>query len=344
MRKAVLLLLFLATSISMAQPSNNECATSENILISTSTPNTYTANTVDATETVEGSCESAGFTDPDVWYNFTMPVNGNLSVTGITSNDYINIFASCGGAEIACFFDDGIIYGLDAGQDYILKFARFNNGSGNFDFTVQAFEEPANNECVNSETIIVSEMMPTDYTVSTIGASETIEASCESAGFIDPDVWYNFTMPVNGTLFVSNNSTNNYITIYDSCGGAEITCFFGNNSIFNLTGGTDYILRFARFNNGSGTFNFTMQAFEPPTNDICANSETIAVSATAATYTANTQGASDTQEGSCESLGFTDPDVWFNFTMPVTGNLMISDISSNDYINCLLYTSPSPRD
>ena len=65
---------------------------------------------------------------------------------------------------------------------------------------------PANNECVNRETITIGTTDYIQYSVDFTEATESLDASCETASIDNRDVWYEFTMPIGGVLYVSNVS------------------------------------------------------------------------------------------------------------------------------------------
>ncbi|MFT5891683.1 MAG: hypothetical protein ACI9Y7_001790, partial [Dokdonia sp.] len=142
---------------------------------------------------------------------------------------------------------------------------------------MQAFETAPNDECVDSETITVNTTDALEYTIDTATATESIDASCENVNTTHLDVWYAFTMPVSGNLRVTNIPNTVSITLFDTCGGSEITCFTDDGFIVGLQETTDYVMRVAENSTFAGTVNFRVQAFETAPNDECVDRETITV-------------------------------------------------------------------
>ncbi|MFC4632594.1 T9SS type A sorting domain-containing protein [Dokdonia ponticola] len=308
---------------------NDECVDRETITVNTTEALEYTINTPTATESINASCENVNTQNLDVWYEFTMPVNGNLRVTNISSTTNIGIFDACGGTEIACFFNDGFVYGLEEATNYIMRVGQNSTFSGTVNFRVQAFEAATNDECVDRETITVNTTEALEYTINTPTATESINASCENVNTQNLDVWYEFTMPVNGNLRVTNISSTTSISIFDACGGTEIACFFNDGFVYGLEEATNYIMRVGQNSTFSGTVNFRVQAFEAATNDECADRETITVNTTEALeYTIDMPTATESINASCENINTENLDVWYEFTMPVNGNLRVTNISS----------------
>ena len=213
----LLLMLLLGAHNLKAQAPNDECANRETIIVTTTDELEYTIDTSTATESLDASCELDFQDNLDVWYEFTMPVNGNVRVTNIPNSVNIALYDSCGGSEIACFSNDGFIFGLDAATDYILRLSEDIAAAGIVNFRVQAFEEITNDECANAEMITVNTSEALEYTIDTRRATESLDASCEFDFQDNLDVWYTFTMPVNGNVRVTNIPNTAGITAFDSC-------------------------------------------------------------------------------------------------------------------------------
>jgi hypothetical protein len=252
-------LLFLALILGgftiNAQAPNDECIDRETITVNTTDALEYAIDTSTATETLDTSCEFAGNENLDVWYEFTMPVNGNVRVTNIPSTVSITVFDTCGGSEIACFTNDGFIFDLQEATNYVLRVSENSTFAGAVNFRIQAFETAPNDECVDRETITVNTTDALEYTIDTRTATESIDASCETVSTENLDVWYEFTMPVSGNLRVTNIPNTVNITLFDTCGGSEIACFSNDGFIFGLQEATDYVLRVAENSTFAGTVN-----------------------------------------------------------------------------------------
>ncbi len=312
---------------------NDECANSTAITVETENYLEYTANLANATESVDSSCETASNTNLDLWYEFTMPVFGNLQVTNISNLVYVTIYDACGGNEIRCFNGSNFAYNLTGGDNYILRLSQRNSNAGEISFRVQAFETVPNDECVDRTAITVETANYLEYTANLANATESVDSSCETASNTNLDIWYEFSMPVSGNLQVTNISNLVYVAIYDACGGNEIRCFYGSNFAYNLTGGENYILRLSQRNSVAGEVTFRVQAFETAPNDECVNSTAITVeTANYLEYTANLANATESVDSSCETASNTNLDLWYEFSMPVSGNLRVTNISNLVYV------------
>ena len=329
--KKVFLLLFLVFGgyNLIAQAPNDECVNRETIIVNTSELLEYTIDTSTATESIDTSCENPATDNLDVWYEFTMPVNGNLRISDIPSTIGVTLFDSCGGSEIACFFNDGFIFDLVASTTYVLRISENAIFASPVNFNIQAFETAPNDECADRELITVTTAAETTVSFDTSSATESIDTSCENPATDNLDVWYEFTMPVNGNLRISDIPSTIGVTLFDSCGGSEIACFFNDGFIFDLVASTTYVLRISENAIFASPVNFNIQAFETAPNDECADRELITVTTAAETTVSfDTSSATESIDTSCENPATDNLDVWYEFTMPVNGNLRISDIPS----------------
>ena len=309
---------------------NDECADRETITVNTTDALEYATNTATATESIDTSCENVNTDNLDVWYQFTMPVNGNVRVTNIPSSVNVSIFDACGGSEIACFNNDGFIFNLAEMTDYVLRIGQTAFSANQINFRVQAFETAPNDECIDRETITVNTIDALEYAINIATATESIDSSCENVNTDNLDVWYQFTMPVNGNVRVTNIASSVNVSLFDTCGGSEITCFNNDGFMYDLQETTDYVLRISQTTFSAGQVNFRVQAFEKAPNDECVDRETITVNTTGALdYTINIATATESIDASCENINTDNLDVWYEFTMPVNGNVRITDIPSS---------------
>jgi len=325
----VIVLLFTSFIINAQIPVNNDCVNRETITIGTTNYIQYSVDFTEATESLDASCETVSVDNRDVWYEFTMPIEGVLYVSNISALNYVSLYSTCGGTEIACGQDDSSFGVLTSGTTYILRVSfRFD---ATVNFRVQAFATAVNNDCANSETITMSTANYTEFTVDTRTATESTDASCEDATDNNVDVWYDFVMPVNGNIQISNVSFETHtFSIYDSCGGTEVDCNFENGYFTNLTSGTTYMLRVSAKAANAKLFDFRLQAFAFATNNDCTNSQTIVVNtANFDDYAADLRAASESTDSSCETASDINYDLWFDFVMPVNGNISIKQLSGN---------------
>lgn len=328
-RLLFLTVLLFTTFFCYAQPANNDCANAEIINVTTATTTLVTFNNGTATESLQSSCENASNTYLDVWYEFTMPVNGNIQITGVNFADGFALYNTCGGAEITCFYDDGFIYNLSIGT-YKLRASSLDTQAGSDSFSIQAFETPTNDECATP--IVITDDITTQrsFSYDNRGATESLDASCDTASSTYLDIWYEFTMPVNGNFRITGVNIFDRFTLYDSCGGTEIICDADDSFAYNLSMGT-YLLRVSKQSIYASADNFNIQAFATVANDECATAEVITDDISSERIIAyDNRGATESLDASCDTATNTHLDVWYEFTMPVNGNLRISGVNIFD--------------
>ncbi len=325
LRIQLVFLLFSFPLFLFAQPANDECVNPTAISLIVGTATSVVQDIQSATQSATApSCESGAISD--VWYSFTMPVDGNVYISG----DYFDGFAlydACGGTELSCFYNKGFLFSLTNGVSYRLRAWRQNAHPGSVNFTIRPFAQAANDECNSATPISLAEGTATSVAQETQGATQSANnPSCEG-GAIN-DVWYSFTMPVDGNVYISGDYLDGF-ALYDACGGTELSCFNHKGFLFSLTSGTSYRLRAWRRNAYPGSVNFTIRPFAQAVNDECVNPTAISLTIGTATSVAQeTQGATQSATNpSCEGGAIND--VWYSFTMPVDGNVYIS----GDYLD-----------
>ncbi len=337
MKKALLLVLAMTSMSTFAQPSNDTCATSTNIAVVTANTNQYTAEVSTAAETQEGACQNAAQNNPDVWFNFIMPEDGNIRITNIGGSDNATLYDACAGTELACFFNDGFVYGLSSGSTYTLKMSKQGSPPGDFTFNIQAFEVIPNNVCATPEVIVVDTLDFLEVTTESRGATESSDSSCENASNINLDSWFEFVMPVDGNIRITAAGGSDNFSLYSDCVGTEIDCFYNDGFIFNLSAGLTYKLRHGISGGLADSDSFRIQAFETIVNDDCDNAESILVeAANPLEVFQDARAATESTDSSCETASNTNLDLWYKFTMPVDGNLRIT--AAGGFDNFSLYT------
>ena len=328
--KPLKLLFFLcATSVFAQVPANDECANAEPITIPTASALTITVDFTEATESLDASCNIESADNKDLWYEFTMPIDGVLRIDNTSVQNYFTIYETCGGAEIICTQDNSSISSLVNGNAYLLRTSFQFNANGTF--SLQAIAPVANDECINPETITISTTNFTQPNPDSSFATESLSASCDTSNKTYLDVWYAFVMPVNGTIGVTFTNSTQTFALYDSCSGTELQCFSNFGLFQNLNENATYILRVAERTEDAGAMNFRLQAYEYAANDECVNSQNILIeTASSNTYQTDLRTATESIDASCETASNTNYDLWYNFTMPVTGNLKIDQLTGLD--------------
>jgi len=163
-------------------------------------------------------------------------------VTSIGSFETVALFDSCGGTGITCFYDDGFVYNLVKDATYIMRMGQVSGFTTDSSFDIQAFESLPNDEYVDRETLTITTANYLETSVDVRRVTESIDTSCETPGNTNLDAWYEFEMPVDGNVRVTGIGGFTNITVYDSCGGTEISCFIDDGFFYNLSESQNYTM------------------------------------------------------------------------------------------------------
>ncbi|MBU2928387.1 T9SS type A sorting domain-containing protein, partial [Winogradskyella psychrotolerans] len=255
-----------------------------------------------------------------------------LYVDGTIGWNNFALYDACGGTQLQCGSDNQLFTDLTATTNYKLRLFRTLANTDNATyrtFTIQAFEAVSNDDCASAENIAVT-TSESIVNFDIAGASINNEIGCAETTNDYADIWYDFTMPVNGNLYVDGTIGWNNFALYDACVGTPLQCGSDNQLFTDLTATTNYKLRLFRTlaNADNDTYRtFTIQAFEIITNDDCDTAETITISDTPTTVNFGIAGATINNEVGCSESEAEDyADVWYSFTMPTDDNLVITGI------------------
>jgi len=355
MKKLALFITFtLIYIISYAQPANDTCINSTNITISTASSSTVTFDISNADSNLEVGCASSAADNfVDVWYDFVMPVNGNVYINGTIGWNNFQILDACNGNEINCISGQGIFNNLISGESYKIRVFRASSNATNAynSFSIQAFEQALNDDCTNSENISVTTASTTSIDFELRKTLPNLESSCDgSSQGLYNDLWYHFVMPVNGNIYINGSISWNHFQILDACSGNEINCISDEGAFNNLISGNTYKLRVYRssLSIANSYRTFTIQAFEHASNDDCSNSDSISVTtASETTINFELRKTNSNLENGCVGPSQTDyNDLWYDFIMPINGNIYIDgsinwnkfqilDVCNGNEISCL---------
>ena len=201
----------------------------------------------------------------DVWYEFTMPVTGNVVISNAQNTETFTLYDTCGGTELFCVVDDSIFYDLIAGTTYVMRYAERELFANASDFSIQALETAPNDECADATILNVSTVTPITITTDLRAASNDTEITCENNNTIEYlDVWYDITMPVDGELQVNNVNNSMFIAFFDACGGTELSCFNNDGSLFNVEAGKNLKMRASVRELFAGAYTFDVIAIPAP--------------------------------------------------------------------------------
>ncbi|MEO0472299.1 MAG: T9SS type A sorting domain-containing protein [Bacteroidota bacterium] len=307
-----------------APPPNDSCNNA--ILI----PNLTNAQAISldtrgANQDLVASCENVLNDNLDLWYQFVMPFDGQVRITGLSVVDKTVVYASCGGLEISCASGQAYHVNLDSGSVYLLRFANSSQFAGADNFTIQAFPKPVNDACAAALPISVQSTAQAIQSDNR-GANQSILLSCESGSTDHYDLWYQFVMPFDGKIKLSGLSVVFKTGLFDQCGGTELACLVGTGFIESLSGGQTYFLRIGSGNLHAAPIQWSIQAFAPPVNDSCPDAIQISQISIQQQIALDTRGAAESLDASCETAANENLDLWYSFTMPFSGQLEVSGV------------------
>lgn len=323
-----------------APPVNDNCAGAIALTAPSTTCNPTTGDVCGATQSLAGC---SGNANDDIWYSF-VAAQATQIVTVVgngTFDPVFEVFASCGGASLACINATGAggtesasITGLGIGTTYYVRV--YDAGAGfpsNTTFTICVTSPPVNDDCSGALTLAPLTINciagSNQLTGTDLAASQSL-AGC--SGNANDDVWYTFTtigianQPYIITA-VGNGTFDPVFQVFSaSCGGTSIICVnatgAGGTETTTLTAGiqlapnTQYWIRV--YDAGAGypsnnTFTICVTIpSPPPANDPCSGAIGLTPGYTCVPTNGTVAGA--TADGYAAGCGGTpSDDVWYYF-------------------------------
>jgi Secretion system C-terminal sorting domain len=348
----------LVTTISFAQPVNNDCSTAT--ILSSASACTYQIFTLEgATLTpglpTGGTC--ALFPVRNVWFKATVPTTGVLVIQGNSSiNPIIEITVYSGTCSVLSVYKcsnlletgkSHLTLKVDSGdlggQDVYISVTRGSSAiQGSFSLCVYEQQKPVNENIENAILLTNTTGAFQHNTYSGRFAGSTTGLNNGTCGiYVGGDVWFKTMVPASGKMVVHATSTEIFPNIvmytgsmanpqYKTCaatlnGEAEIIL----NDI-NLADEMVYLRVFANNNDKGGSFD--MLVLEP-TQDVC--SEAMVLNGNKATeefvyytnkYAATTNDGPIGKDPSCGI--YKNTDIWFEVVVPPSGELIIDSKAS----------------
>jgi gliding motility-associated-like protein len=334
-------------------------------LIATAACSYSTFSNVDASATAGVSNPPCGtFLDADVWFTVTVPVGATSIVIDTRSgpaggptqpalvNGALAAYTATGTCPTLAFTNIGcndnnggnlmpqLTLTATPGTVVYIRMWGVGGQAGTFGICVTANIPPANNECVNAQSLTVNADLlcgvVTGGTTNNSTQSSTLpNPTCGVLNAWNDDVWFSFV--ATGVahrvslLNVAGGSTNMVMVVYSgTCAAlAQVACLNGNTlDIGGLTVGNTYYVRVYTNVTSNATANFNIcigTPPPPPANDECTNAVSLTVNPTY-TCTAFTAGttvsatqSSNSPVPSCSTTGIND-DVWYSFVATGTGH------------------------
>jgi len=336
-------------------PDNDFCLDAVTLDVSSScSPTLFTnANTTDSPAGIGATC---GYRGADVWFRAKVPASGKLVIDamGIDNPDpVIAVFTGdCNNlGEYDCRrndspTDDGriIINDMELANNYIYfnVFRYFNRNGGTFELCAYEPVIPSSDFCYYAaELDINTSCSPTTYTNAfTTNSSQDEDPSCGL--FSGGDVWFKFDMPNSGNISIDIDPGTNalpHMTLYTgTCGNiTEYDCggygYTGDEKIVvsdeNVAGQTMYLRVFQYYERNGGTFDLCVKEPAVPNNDMCGGAINLQVGGNATTF-GNEYATPSNQADEPDCGEYEGGDVWFNFTMPSSGHLVVDAVNGTN--------------
>ena len=330
-------------------PDNDDCANATMLTVYSynESQNHRTQGTlVGATQSnIPGpSCDTQQGNIYDVFYKFVTPPTGNVRIYGTTP---FAVYTSCNGTAIKCgdFYYTYLHY-LNPGDTLLIRvYTHYLQNANTFSISVEELpESPANDFCNNAQNLTVypaGQSVGHETQCSFISAtlSSNMQASCLPSYGNYKDLFYSFSAPPSGEVFVRTN--NGYFSlnkaIYNSCGGQEILCT-DSNFLTGLTPGNNYILRLFTSNDFQDTLHIGLEAV--PLNNHCSHPVHLTVYPYGQGYSHRVNVNTVVATGSTPRPSCIDrdlPDLYYSFTAPANGTVRM--ISNMFYMYGVIYDS-----
>ncbi len=255
-------------------------------------------------------------------YTNTIFMDGGDDITG-ASPPFTGTFAPEGGSFAAAFDGESIT------GDWNLKICDAASGDSGqvLAFSISICIPPDNDTCEFAKEIACGDTVTGDTS-----------NNSDQGGFnTSPDEWFKFTgsgSPEVVTLSLCGTGFDTVLTVYDSCGGAQIVnnddfCGLQSQVSFLSDGTSTYYVAVEGFGSNSGPFSMEVTCATPPENDLC--EDAIAVSCGDSVMGTTINSTLDAAPECGTPL--TSPGVWYSLTddSGLAGNITLSLCNDTDY-------------
>jgi hypothetical protein len=205
------------------------------------------------------------------WFEFTPSTTEMHTVIADGSAAYfdttLSVYDGITGDIITCtdIYDgsnpESSMINMTAGHLYFIRVAGYGGEKGPFTIEVERTADNLIPGDICSSPIV---MDTSSYSGTTVGATGTTPSNCSSADTLD--VWHSFTPQENtlATIGLCDSNFDTTIAIYDRCEGIELSCNdngCGLQSLIakSMTGGHEYLIRVAGYNQSSGDYTLTIE-------------------------------------------------------------------------------------
>lgn len=335
--------LAIPAAIALADPpANDSCSLAQQIGLGA-------MNGTNVQATVDGSDSCRGATGPDVWFRYYATCAELLRVDtcGSALDTVVSVHTGCPGSpgnELACN-DDAVIGpcpgGLSSyvevtvipGIEYYIRVAGYGNAVGMFRLNL-SMAGLSNDACATP--------VPVGEGQSVVGrtcgaSSEFVDGACGLSSWC-PDVWFSFTPACSGmvTMDLCGSVYDTVLGLYSGECGALVPVACNDdasppcpsNSVASritasVTGGQTYRIRVAGYFEMVGDYQLNVGTVTVP-NDSCTGATVVGNGV----YAGSTCAATADGSASC-GWSSAAADVWYLWTAPVAGNLVLNTCGSS---------------
>jgi hypothetical protein len=332
-------------------PPNDDCANAISVTVGAEggCGPSATGNNNFASDSGEGSPSCGSYAGGDLWYSFVAPASGGVILEVILedwTSPYGAVYSGgCGtlvevGCELLSTTSTDEFTGLTPGAThYIRVWDSGNNNYGDIEFCLEASPfPPPNDDCGNAVEIPIGAIGSCpggEVNGTTTAATDDGFTSCDGVGS-NNGVWYYFTAPAGGEVNfeITELSGNHEAAIFDACGGTEVFCSITPNNIFvtGLTPSATYYMLVWSDAGSEGDHTICGQIPPmPPPNDLCANATNVQVGigACGPSVTGTNISATDSGEGAPSCGTYAGGDIWYVFTAPPSGDILMYTLSED---------------
>lgn len=291
-----------------APPANDDWANAQPL---TGTAGVVELDTLGATrETCDGDLGGG----PSVWYSWTAPAEGELTVDAETATRGTVVGIYTGGS--LCTLEQRARSGGDpsyadvvAGQTYWIGVGTWGDGGGptSFSWSFATVTRPANDDFANAQPL------GPDYRGSVSGS--TLHATAEPGEwtpFFGHTVWYSWTPAESGVASINVQLAN--VVVYAGPALGSLTTVAYGNSTFAVTADVTYHVQVS--GGDSFTLEWLLQPDSPPANDAFANAQPLSG---ASGRVEGTNRLATVEPGEPDHGGQSNASVWFTWTADADG-------------------------
>ncbi|MFN0275224.1 MAG: T9SS type A sorting domain-containing protein [Chitinophagales bacterium] len=358
-------IFLLISCITFAQPANDNPCTATVLSVGSSCTLTAGTTVGSTNTTTVGPPSCSSYSNRDVWYSFTAPASGSVTIettSGTITDGAMSLYSGpdCSTlSEMTCDDDGGAglmplinASGLTSGTTYYIRFWRYSTGTGTFNICVydatSGGTPPANDDPCAATSLTVDTVCSFTAGTNADATSTTGVPAPGCAGYSGGDVWFTFTVPSSGIFEITTQAgtlTDGGMAIYsgtcsslslitcDDDGGAGLMPFIASTA----AAGTTLWIRVWEFGNDvEGSFNIcvTEPTLSTENND-CVTSTQIC---TTSSFDDNSSGDGSVNDLNASNRGCLTTNehqsAWYYFQVETGGTLTYTidpDVNTDDF-------------